>query len=54
MLLHPLEAELIRLIRTKYRFGTLQIESRDGLPVFLLRTVEREKIGGDRLSTGSS
>lgn len=45
--LHPLEWELIKAIREKYRFGSIEIMTRDGLPMDILKTVERE-----RLSTG--
>lgn len=39
------EKELIHLIRTKYRFGSIEILVRDGLPVDILRTVERKRLG---------
>lgn len=43
--LKPQEIELILLIRTKYRFGSIEIVTRDGLPVDILRTVERTRMG---------
>lgn len=50
--LHPSEVELIVLIRKRYRFGTIEILTRDGLPVDILRTTERHRLGqGDELST---
>lgn len=46
------ELELILLIRQKYRFGTIEITTRDGVPVDILRTIERHRLGsGDELST---
>lgn len=42
------EEELIRLIREKYRFGTIEILVKDGIPIDILKTVERQ-----RLSTGA-
>jgi len=39
------EKELILLIRTKYRFGSIEILVRDGLPIDILRTVERKRLG---------
>lgn len=43
--LYPSEVELIYLIRTRYRYGRIEIEIRDGLPTFISRTIEREKVG---------
>ena len=42
--LHQNEIDLILLIRTKYRFGSIEIACRDGLPQDILRTVERTRI----------
>lgn len=39
------EAELLHLIRTKYRFGEVTIETRDGQPTFIVQTTIREKLG---------
>jgi hypothetical protein len=43
--LRPQEIDLINLIRTKYRFGTLEIVVRDGVPQDILKTVERTRLG---------
>jgi hypothetical protein len=43
--LKPQEIELIHLIRTKYKFGNLEIIIRDGVPTDLLKTVERTRLG---------
>lgn len=40
--LHPKEMELLRKLRTKYRFGDVTIIVRDGLPVSLKRITEIE------------
>lgn len=39
------EIDLIILMRTKYRFGTIEVSMRDGLPQALLKTVERTNLG---------
>lgn len=39
------EIDLIFLMRTKYRFGTIEISMRDGLPQALLKTVQRTNLG---------
>lgn len=46
--LHPQEEELIMLLRSTYRFGTIEIVMRDGLPVDILKTVIRQRIGGEK------
>jgi hypothetical protein len=43
--LKPQEIDLINLIRTKYRFGTIEILVRDGIPQDILKTVERTRLG---------
>lgn len=43
--LKPQEIELINIIRTKYRFGTLEIIIRDGVPQDVLKTIERTRLG---------
>lgn len=43
--LYPQEIDLLLMIRTKYRFGRIEIETRDGLPVDVLKTVERKRLG---------
>lgn len=45
--LHPMEADLIQRIRSKYRFGEIMIECRDGLPVYIIREVIRQKLGDE-------
>lgn len=42
--LHPREIALLKKIRELYRYGTIEIETKDGLPNYVLRTVVREKI----------
>lgn len=44
-ILYPQEIELLVLMRKKYRYGTIEIEVRDGLPVFIIQTIKREKLG---------
>lgn len=39
------EIDLIILMRTKYRFGTIEIIVRDGVPQDVLKTVERTRLG---------
>lgn len=43
--MHPMEIDLILILRNEYRFGEVTIEMRDGLPQYLLRTVVRKKLG---------
>lgn len=43
--LKPQEIELIHLIRTRFRFGRLEIVINDGVPHDLLKTVERIRLG---------
>lgn len=43
--LHDSEVELLWLIRTRFRFGEVTILSRDGLPVTVLKTIERANLG---------
>lgn len=43
--LHQSEVELIYLMRTRYRYGEIKIELRDGLPNFIVQTTIREKLG---------
>jgi len=42
--LHPNEAELIEKIRTKYRFGRIEVITKDGIPVAIEKTVERDAL----------
>lgn len=51
--LHQSEVDLVWLIRTKYRYGTVEILTRDGLPADILKTTERERLGsGVKLNEG--
>ena len=43
--LHPQEIELIWQIRNRYRFGRIEIETRDGLPQDIVKTIERKRLG---------
>ncbi len=43
--LKPQEIELINLMRIKYRFGTIEIVVRDGVPQDVLKTIERTRLG---------
>jgi len=43
--LHPKEIELIWLIRNQYRFGTIELQLRDGLPQDVIKTVHRHRLG---------
>ena len=45
--LHPKEAHLIHLIRTKYRFGKIEISTKDGLPYQVVKTIESELLTGE-------
>ena len=41
MELHPNEVELIRRIREQFRYGRIEVITKDGLPMAIERTVER-------------
>ena len=43
--LHQKEIDLIYLIRTKYKFGSIELKLRDGLPQDIVKTIERERLG---------
>lgn len=43
--LDPTEIELIWLIRTRFRFGNVEVITKDGKPVQILRTIERALLG---------
>lgn len=45
--LKPQEIDLLRLIRSKYRYGKIEIEIRDGVPTDLVRTIERHRLSTD-------
>ena len=42
--LKPQEIDLIRHIREKYRFGVIEVVCKDGVPIDILRTVERTRL----------
>ena len=42
--LKPQEIDLIYLIREKYKFGTIEVVCKDGVPIDILRTVERVRL----------
>lgn len=44
-ILSPQEIDLIWLIRTKYKYGKLTIETNNGVPVFIEQTIQRTKLG---------
>jgi hypothetical protein len=44
MELHPNEVELIKKIREDYRFGVIEIQTRNGLPVKILKTTKYEAL----------
>lgn len=52
--LHPKEIELIWIIRHHWRYGEIEIITRDGLPTDLKQTVVRHRLGNgvNGLSTG--
>lgn len=43
--LKPQEIELIHLIRNTYKFGEITIETRDGIPHYIVQTIKRKKLG---------
>lgn len=43
-LLHPREIALLKKIREVYRYGIVEIQTHDGLPAQILKTVVREKL----------
>ena len=45
------EVALVYMLRTKYRWGKIVIEVANGVPIFLERTIERDKLGLIPLST---
>lgn len=47
--LKPQEIELIKLMRTKYRFGTIEVMVRDGIPQDILKTVERTRLSTNNI-----
>ena len=43
-ILHPNETELLRLLRTKYRFGDVTIIMQDGVPQRVKRVTEIDNL----------
>lgn len=39
------EMDLLYLLRNVYRFGSVEIVMRDGIPVDIVKTVERVRLG---------
>ena len=44
MLLHPNEVEIIESIRKRYRYGKIEVITRDGIPIAIEKTVERQSL----------
>lgn len=44
MQVHPLERDLLLKIRNRFRFGRIQIETRDGLPDRIGQVIVWEKV----------
>ena len=42
MKVHYREAQLLNAIRTKYRFGNIELLTADGLPKQITKTIERD------------
>lgn len=49
-LIHENEVALLHMFRTKYKYGKVEVEIQNGIPVFISRTVERDKLGRVTLS----
>lgn len=43
--LNQKEADLIYLLRNVFRYGSVEIVMRDGVPVDLIRTIQRVRLG---------
>lgn len=43
--MHPMEVDLILTLRRDFPNGKVEIQMRDGLPQYLLKTVSRRKLG---------
>jgi len=39
------EIDLIYLLRKRYRFGNVEIVMRDGVPIDVIKTIERTRLG---------
>lgn len=48
--LHPMEIDLILTLRNEFPFGKVEVEMRDGLPQYLLKTIKRRKLGNFTIS----
>lgn len=44
MQLHPNEVNLINGIRERFRFGKIEVLTKDGIPVAIEKTVERHNL----------
>lgn len=42
--LRPQEIELILLIRHTYRYGNIEVVIRDGVPIDIIKTIERVRL----------
>jgi len=45
--LHPKEVELLKAIRTKFRYGEITIITRDGLPFRIRKTTEYDDLANE-------
>lgn len=41
------EHDLIMLMRNTYRYGSIEVVTKNGQPVQILRTIERHLLGGE-------
>lgn len=51
MSLHPREAQLIKLIRDRFKWGEITIETKEGLPFRMMKAHDWTMLTGDVLST---
>ena len=47
--LHPLEAELITVLRERYKFGEIQIVMHQGLPRDIIQIINKHRLGMDQI-----
>ena len=47
MELHPKEANLIKLIRNRFKWGEVVVECRDGLPYRMMKAFDWTKISSE-------
>mgnify|MGYP001586087143 FL=1 len=40
-----MEVDLILTLRNEFPFGKVEIEMRDGIPQYLIKTIKRRKLG---------